>query len=208
MVNGLTLSDLKEYDHVCEGCALGKSHRLPIPGVSETKYEKMGLLAVDLTGPMAVVSWSGMLYALIVVEASSRYIVCRLLEMKREVATALKEVIALLERQSGTKTKKIRTDNGGEFVNPTINELCRRNGIVHETTTPYTPEQNGIAEHTIATCFEMVRCMLHSSKMDSQYWGEALMYTVHIRNLSPMSALPSIVPYEAWTGRKPDVSHL
>src|ERR1700731_4260464 len=138
MVNGLTLSDPKEYDHVCEGCALGKSHRLPIPGVSETKYKKMGLLAMDLTGPMAIASWSGMLYALIIVEASSRYIMCHLLETKREVATALKEVIALLEWQSGTKTKKICTDNGGEFVNPTIDELCRRNGIVHETMTLYT----------------------------------------------------------------------
>ena len=206
MVNGLTLSDPKEYDHVCEGCALGKSHRLPIPGVSETKYKKMGLLTVDLTGLMAVMSWSSMLYALIIVEASSRYIVCRLLETKQEAATALKEVITLLEWQSGMKTKKIHTDNGSEFVNPTSNN--RRNGIVHETTTLYMPEQNGIAECTIATCFEMVRCMLHSSKMDSQYWGEALMYTVHIRNLSPMSALPNVVPYEAWTGQKLDVSHL
>jgi hypothetical protein len=34
------------------------------------------------------------------------------------------------------------------------------------------------------------------------------MYAVHIRNLSPTSALPNVVPYEAWTGRKPDVSHL
>src|ERR1700731_218987 len=123
MVNRLTLSDPKEYDHICEGCTLGKSHRLPFPKFSETKYEWMGLLAVDLTGPMAIASWSGMFYALIVIEASSRYTMCHLMEMKREVAAALKEVITLLEWQSGMKTKKICTNNGSEFVNPTIDEL-------------------------------------------------------------------------------------
>ena len=208
LVHGLTLSGPNDFDHVCEGCALGKSHRLPFPKVSETKYEKMELLAVDLTGPMSIATWSGMQYALIVVEASSRYIICRLLERKTDAAAAMKEIIALLERQSGLKVKKIRTDNGTEFVNSVVDDLCKRNGIVHETTTPYTPEQNGIAERAIATCLEMVRCMLHSSKMDLRYWGEALMYAVHIRNLSPTSSIPDAVPHEAWTGRKPSLSHL
>src|ERR1700731_3642371 len=114
----------------------------------------------------------------------------------------------MLEHQSAMKVKKLRTDNGGEFVNGTLEAFCKREGILHETTAPYTPEQNGIAEWAIMTYFEMVRCMLHTSGMDLRYWGEALMYTIHIWNLSPTSAIPGKVPYEVWTGRKPDVSHL
>jgi len=34
------------------------------------------------------------------------------------------------------------------------------------------------------------------------------MYAVHIRSLTLTSGLKRIVPYEAWTGRKADVSHL
>ena len=30
-----------------------------------------------------------------------------------------------------------------------------------------------IVEHMISIYLEMVRCMLHSAKMDLQYWGEA-----------------------------------
>ena len=44
--------------------------------------------------------------------------------------------------------------------------------------------------------------------MDLRYWGEAFMYAVHIRSLTLTSGLKRIVPYEAWTGRKADVSHL
>jgi hypothetical protein len=71
---------------------------------------------------------------------------------------------------------------------------------MHETMALYMPEQNGIAKCTIATCLEMVRCMLHSSKMDLWYWGKALMHAVHICNLSPTVSIPDIVPHKAWTG--------
>ncbi|KIJ26176.1 hypothetical protein M422DRAFT_133517, partial [Sphaerobolus stellatus SS14] len=68
MVDGLDISDLNAFDFVCEGCALSKSHRLPFPKISSSKYKKMDLIAVDLTGPMSVPTWSGNKYALAVIE--------------------------------------------------------------------------------------------------------------------------------------------
>jgi transposase InsO family protein len=196
------------FDRVCEGCALGKSHRLPFPTVSETEYELMGLLVVHLTGPMSVETWSGKSYAIVVLKVSRRYGVGDLLESKDEAYAALVKIVARLERQSGKKCKIIRTDNGTEFVNLMVERFCERNGIVHQTTVPYTPEQNGIAERAIAVYFDMVRCMLHSGKMDLRYWGEAFMYSIHVRNLWPTSGLKDKVPLEGWTNRKASVGHL
>jgi hypothetical protein len=208
MVKGLTISSPKSYDHVCEGCVLGKSHRLPFPKVSHTQYEKMELIVVDLSGPMSVKTWTEKAYAFVVVEMNSRLGVGELLNDKTESAGTLKTVVAMLERQSGKKLKRMRTDVGKEWLNGVVGEFCRRNGILHETTVPYTPEQNGVVERAIATYFEMVRCMLHSAGMDLRYWGEALMYAIHIRNLSPTAAISDKVPMHVWTGHKPDVSHL
>jgi len=50
--------------------------------------------------------------------------------------------------------------------------------------------------------------MLHAAKMDLRYWGEAFMYAIYIRRLTHTSALNGIVPQEAWSGQKPDISHL
>ena len=50
-----------------------------------------------------------------------------------------------------------------------MSQFCQQNGIIHETTVPYLPEQNGIAEHTIAVFFKMVRCMLWSADIDLRY---------------------------------------
>ena len=83
---------------------------------------------------------------MVVIEASCQFGVGWLLEKKEEVASTLKDVVAMLERQSGLKLKRMRSDNGTEFVNSVIESFCRQNGILHETTVPYAPEQNGIAE--------------------------------------------------------------
>ena len=89
-----------------------------------------------------------------------------------------------------------------------MTQFCQKNSIIHETTIPYLSEQNGIAERVIAIFFEMVCYMLWSAEVDLRYWGKAFMYAVHIRSLTLTSGLKGIVPYEAWTGHKADVSHL
>jgi hypothetical protein len=90
MVNRLTISSLKEYDHVCEGCVLGKSHRLPFPKASLTNYTPMELVVMDLTGPMSVETWSGMSYMFIAIEMNSQMSFGELLASKDKVAETLK----------------------------------------------------------------------------------------------------------------------
>jgi transposase InsO family protein len=159
----------------------------------------MELVVVDLAGPMSIETWSGMSYVFMAVEASTRMGVAELMVSKNETPEILKATVAKLECQSGIKLKRMRSDNGMEFVNNVVHSFCWRNGIIYETSVPYTPEQNGIAESAIRVCFEMVRCMLHLAGMDLQYWGEAFMYAVHIHNLSPTSAIQDNIPLHVWS---------
>jgi len=106
-VNGLDLTAPNDYDHVCTGYAHGKSHRKPMPGTSNTKYGKIELVVVNLTGPISVPTWDGYVYALVIVEVSCRYPIGRLLKSKEEARGAVRDVIAMLERQSGLKVKRL-----------------------------------------------------------------------------------------------------
>ena len=163
---------------------------------------------MDLTGPMLVPTWDGFLYALVIIEVSCCYPVGRLLRSKDETGTAVHDILVMFERQSGQKICYLSSDNGSEFINQTMAKFCHCNGIVHKTTIPYIPEQNSIAERAIAIFFEMVQSMLYMAGISLCYQGEAFTYAVHIRTLCSTTALNGVVPYEAWTGRKPDVSHL
>jgi len=208
LVKGLEINTPREFDHICSGCANAKSHRFPFPERSNTHYSKMELVVMDLTGPMSVPTWDGFLYALVIIEASCQYPVGRLLRSKKETGVVVRDVLAMLERQSNLKVRRLRSDNGSEFVNETMCTFCHRNGIIHETTIPYNPEQNGIAERAITVFFEMVCSMLYTAGVSLQYWGEAFIYAVYIQSLSATTSLHHIVPYEVWTGRKPNISHL
>ena len=42
------------------------------------------------------------------------------------------------------KIKTLRSDNGWEYINKDFNELLKRNGILHQRTMPYTPQQNSL----------------------------------------------------------------
>ena len=66
----------------------------------------------------------------------------------------------------------LRSDRGGEYEFTTLSEFCALHGIVHQTTTPYTPQQNGIAERKNQTLNDMVNSMLNSSGLPHYMWGK------------------------------------
>lgn len=68
--------------------------------------------------------------------------------------------------------------------------------------------QNGIAERFNRTILELVRAMLIARDLPQFLWAEAAAHAVYLRNRAPSKALDGMTPEEAWTGKKPDVSHL
>ena len=104
--------------------------------------------------------------------------------------------------------KWIRFDNGKELVNEETRKWANEKGIIIETTAPYSPSQNGVAEIFNRTLLELARAMLISSKLPTFLWDEAISHTNYLRNRAPTRALQGKTPLEAWTGQKPNVSHL
>jgi transposase InsO family protein len=86
---------------------------------------------------------------------------------KSKVFDMFKKFKALrIKNNLGTKdrkTKKIikvsKIDNGREFCGNEFEEFCKKCGIAREKTTPYTPQQNGVAEMMNKTLMEKTRCM-------------------------------------------------
>ena len=113
-----------------------------------------------------------------------------------------------MENQTEKKIKVLRTDNGGEFCSKEFEELCKKCGIAWQKTTPYTPQQNGVAEKMNKTLMERARSMLHGAGLGQEFWVEAVNTACYLVNRSPSSALEDKTPQEVWTGKKPSLSHL
>ena len=77
--------------------------------------------------------------------AAGRHL-CISYDARRIVLNCFKDFQAYAETQTGRRVKRFRTDNGLEYTNKQMRRHLRQCGIQHETSVPYNPELNGLAE--------------------------------------------------------------
>ena len=120
---------------------------------------------------------------------------------KLESFEKFKDWKGLVENQSGSKLKMLRSDNGGEFVSREFLDFCRQHGIQRHFTTPGDPQSNGVAERMNRTLLEKARCLRLTVGLSKGFWAEALSTAVHIINRIMCSAIDGKIPQEKWSGR-------
>ncbi|GJU99598.1 retrovirus-related pol polyprotein from transposon TNT 1-94 [Tanacetum coccineum] len=136
-----------------------------------TGLPKLNLLYMDLCGPMRVASINGKKYILVIVDDYSRYTWTLFLRSKDETPEVLKDFLTMIQRNLQAQVITVRTDRGTEFLNKTLHAYFKEEGIEHQTSTPRTPEQNGVVERRNRTLVEAARTMLSASKIHLNIWG-------------------------------------
>jgi transposase InsO family protein len=206
-VHGLELSSSLTLAQ-CEGCLYGKHIRQPFPSASEHRATvPLELIHTDLCGPMKFASLGGSRYFVSFIDDYSRRISVFPINRKSEVIEKFRLYRAASEKQLGLSIKTVRSDNGGEYIGEFRRELLRH-GIGIETSAPYTPEQNGVAERMNRTLVESARSMIHAQGLGQEFWGEAIVTAAYIRNRVVSRSTQGKSPEELWSGKKPTVRHL
>lgn len=137
---------VNQKENFCSDCVLGKMSRKPFP-LSESQTTRVAeLIHADVCGPMEIVSIGKSRYFLLFKDDFSGYLKIYFLENKSDVKDCFKNYIKRVENETGNKINVLRTDNGLEFVNNSMTEITFENGIEHQRTVTYTPQQNGKAE--------------------------------------------------------------
>jgi hypothetical protein len=105
------------------------------------------------------------------------------------------------------KDKNIRSDNGTEFKNSQIEGFLEEEGIKHEFSSPYTPQQNGVVERKNRTILDMARTILDEYKTSDWFWAEAVNTACYAINRLYLHRVLKKTSYELLTGKKPNVSY-
>jgi transposase InsO family protein len=111
------------------------------------------------------------------------------LKSKDEVFSKFKEFKASIENLSERKIKILRSVNGGEYTSKEFVNFCKDVGIKRELTTPYNPQQNGVAERKNKMIMEVVKTMIHDQDLPMCLWAEEAMTIVYVQNQFSHSAL-------------------
>lgn len=193
---------------VCESCLVGKIHRLPFNRSEHKSTRTCELIHVDTCGPMEEPSVGGSKYFVVIKDDYSNFRSVHFVKTKDQIKHVIEDFINKAENNTGNKVKIIRSDNGLEFVNRDVKEIFRKRGITHQTTVPYTPEQNGKAERENRTLVEAARTMIHERNLPKKLWAEAINTAVFVLNRTGKSHEDGKSPFEVWTGKKYDIHGL
>lgn len=190
----------------CEICADGKLARSPFEKNGTRANGLLETIHSDVCGPMSVKSIGGSKFYVTFIDDFSRKTFVYIIKSKDQVFECFKKFKALVENQTNKKIKIFRSDGGGEYDNKNFSDLFDNEGILHQQTAPYTPEQNGLAERMNRTIVEKVRCMLSGANLTKGYWAEAVKYAVEVINVLPNASDRDKSPDEIWTGSQPNLA--
>jgi hypothetical protein len=208
MAEGVEILD-KRNPGKCEKCIEAKSTRASFTNKSRVKVTAVGhTVSADL-GFISNKAFSKETSFVLYTDHASDFTVGFVLKQKSDQVEAFKRYYTLVTKQFGHDMKVLNVDGGGEFINAHMQKFCEENGVIVRKTSPDTPEQNPYAERKNRTIIETVRAMFLDSCCPKEFWPQAVLHAVYLRNRSPTKANGmEKTPYEIFTGEKPNLKRL
>jgi transposase InsO family protein len=197
-----------EKDRICSACQVGKQVGVHHPHKNiMTTDRPLELLHMGLFGPIAYISIGESQYCLVIVDDYSHFTWLFFLQEKYQTQETVKRFLRRAQNEFGLRIKKIRSDNGTEFKNSQIEGFLEEEGIKHELSSPYTPQQNGVVERKNRTPLDMARTMLDEYKTPDRFWAEAINTACYSINRLYLHRILKKTSYELLTGKKTNVSY-
>jgi len=185
----------------CESCIKCKLRRKPFtPNTTSRASDPLQHVHSDICGPLETAIGGGR-FMLLFIDDATRHTDEYILKYTSEAPENFKKCKAHREKQSGKQVKRFRTDGGHEYTTKKFAEYRKSEGILKETTTPDTPQCNGVLERAIRTIMERVRCMIHDARPSKKCWALAVSLAGNHKNRTPTRSVVGKPPHEVWHGR-------
>jgi transposase InsO family protein len=197
-----------EKDRICSACQTGKQVGVHHPHKNIMMTDRpLELLHMDLFGPIAYISIGRSKYCLVIMDDYSHFTWVFFLQEKSQTQETLKGFLRRAQNEFNLRIKKIRSDNGTEFKNSQIEGFLEDEGIKHEFSSLFTPQQNGVVEWKNRTLLDMVRTMFDEYKTSDRFWAEAINTACYAINRLYLHRILKKTSYELLTSKKPNVSY-
>ena len=192
----------------CTICPLAKQHASSFEISDSHATSLFDLIHVDVWGPYKHSTVNNCKYFLTIVDDYSRATWTYLLPSKHHTISHIKMFHSFVKNHFNTKVKTIRSDNGSEFVNQNLTQFFHQEGIIHQSTCPYTPQQNARVERKHKHLLEVARAIRFQANFPIHFWGYCILAATYIINRLPSKPLQNRTPYELIYKTPPAFSHL
>ena len=193
----------------CVECKITKAKRGPVSkGQEENTKEILEVVEIDVQGPFPVTASDGTNSNLKFIDSKSGWMYYTTIPNLR-AATILDHFIKFqtrIERQTGKAIKRVRTDQGTEFMGQFLSHL-ELSGIIKEKGVAYTHHHPGKVERSHQTVLRLARAMLKDSLLPPKYYDEAQRTAAYLFNRT-VHGKDSKTPYELIFNKQPTIEHL
>ena len=184
------------FDFHCESCQLGKHTRRPYPPRIPNRVSTLfALVHSDVWGPCPTKSPFGFQYFITFIDDYSRATWVYLLKSRAEVYSIFCEFHSYVKTQFQTTIKTLRTDNAQEYLSIDFSTYLKSNGIIHESSCAYTPQQNGVAERKNRHILDITRTLMIHSHVPHRFWADAVLTATYLINRMPSPVLHGQTPF-------------
>ncbi|KAJ4767670.1 Gag/pol [Rhynchospora pubera] len=201
VVNSNKLSCSRNKFSLCHDCAQAKAHVLPFSPSSSVSTSPLQIVHSDVWGPSPIVSSQGFRYYITFVDDYSKFTWIYFMKQKSEVSHIFSIFKAQVENLLDCTIKTLRTDGGTEYK-PITNQFPQ---ILHQTSCPYTPQQNGHAERKHRHIIELALANMSYASIPLKYWDEIFSSVVFLINRLPSN---KFVPFTILFKKNPNYSIL
>lgn len=191
----------------CDSCHYSKMTKnisyLPL----KSPEEILSYFDLDIAGPFRILGLRGERYFITFTCRKTRATWVYPIKYKSDAIDKLIELYNLIQNQFKINIKGLHLDNAKEFTSTKWDIFCKDKGIYNDYTSPYSPEQNGIAERLNRYILERLIAITSQKAIPLILWPYIIKAIVHIKNRTYNSIIKT-TPYEAITKTKPDISYI
>ncbi|KAG8473962.1 hypothetical protein CXB51_033910 [Gossypium anomalum] len=173
----------------CEVCQLSKHTRLPYPLKPYVQSQPFSLIHSDLWGASQVKNITKARWFITFIDDHTRVCWIYLLKEKSEVSRVLQNFHSMVRTQFNSNIHTLRTDNGREYFNSILSPYLSEQGIIHQSSCPDTPQQNGVSERKNRHLVAVARALMFTMGVPKYLWGEAVLTACYLINRLPSKVL-------------------
>ena len=153
----------------CSICIENKMCNLPFQNTRIRAQEVLEVIHTGVNGPDLTVGYKGEKYFVSFIDGFSGLSKVYCIKTKDEVYDCFREYMNEVQNLRGKKIKRLRCDNGREYLNSKIYRLARLKNFQINACSPYVHELNGTAERYNRTIMNAARCLLAEANVERKF---------------------------------------
>ena len=183
-------------DFKCGVCEMAKSHHTSLPPSLNKSSIRFMIIHSDVWGPSKAATLGDAHWFVTFIDDCTCITWVCLMKSKSEVTSLFQQFYKMVQVQYKSQIQTLRSDNGGEYVNSELHAFLDHHSIVHQTTCPYTPQKNDVAERKNRQLLEVVRASLLEVNLSLSFWVEALTLAAYLMNRVPSRSVDFHTPLQ------------